>query len=124
MSLHRLRWPHWLAMMALLWATLSAALARVVLPVGQESIEICTSTGVVRMSVPDPDTAPGHGTATMPGCDWCVHLGGLAALPAPALFWGVLAAAPVRPAKALAAVPHAPRWVRPSLRGPPVTFLL
>ncbi|WP_334135816.1 DUF2946 domain-containing protein [Tepidimonas sp.] len=124
MSLRRLRWPHWLALIAVLWATLSPALARVALPVAQEGIEICTSTGVVRLSVPGADTAPGQGAAAMPGCDWCLHLGGLPALPASALFWWAAVAAPVRPSEAQAAFPLAPRWVRPSPRGPPATFLL
>ncbi len=129
MTLRRLRWPHWLALIALLWATLSPALARVVLPTtAQDRIEICTSTGVVRIVV---DAAPAVGTdpagapaaAAGKGCDWCPWQASLVGLPPASAGWLT------EPAANTGIAPNSRvfflmrwRWAVPSSRAPPASL--
>ncbi|WP_161595540.1 DUF2946 domain-containing protein [Tepidimonas charontis] len=125
MDVRRARWPHGLALIAILWATLSPAMARVLLPAAQEGIEICTSTGVVRVSIStgaSADTAPADGpTATSGGCDWCQWQTATVALP-PTSPLPVFArvADSAAPEGADAHGPGPLRWSHPAPRAPPV----
>jgi hypothetical protein len=77
------RWPFWLALIAVLWTSLSPALARVWVDAVTERVEICTSTGVVWVSVEaptdgtaDPGGSPAGAATVGMACDWCLlHAG-------------------------------------------------
>lgn len=126
MTSPRVRWPLWLAALAMLWASLSSALARVWVEDGPGRIEICTSTGVVWVT-PDggidggaSDDAPSTGLASI-HCDWCLFSAAALGLPADANpAWGDaarVADAPTGEGGLRAA--DGGRWWRPALRAPP-----
>jgi len=84
-AMHRpaYHWPYWLALIAVLWTSLSPALARVWADSATDRIEICTSTGVVWVSVEahtdvatDADGAVSRLAATSMACEWCLLHGG------------------------------------------------
>ncbi|WP_043700633.1 DUF2946 domain-containing protein [Tepidimonas taiwanensis] len=123
MTFPRVRWPLWLATLALLWASLSTALARAWVDDGAGRIEICTSTGVAWVQA-DPDGAwdgtPASAAAPM-DCDWCLlGAAGPALPPTDALPWPRADAAARHPIGQETRHAVSARWVRPTPRAPPV----
>ena len=135
-AMHRpaYRWPYWLALIAMLWTSLSPALARVWVDERVERIEICTSTGVVWVSAgaPTDGAADVGNTPTAPAmaalaCDWCLlHAGAWNVPPgehvAPVAFAVAITLADAPIASAFdedhwwRPQPHAPPLLSPSLR--------
>ncbi len=132
-AMHRpaYRWPYWLALIAVLWTSLSPALARVWVDERVERIEICTSTGLVRVSAGAPtDGAADVGNIpTAPAmagmaCDWCLlHAGAWDVSPrARAIPVGPVAADAVARALILLAFDDE-HWWRPQPHAPPLLSL-
>jgi len=129
-AMHRpaYRWPYWLALIAVLWTSLSPALARVWVDERVERIEICTSTGVVWVSAgaPTDGAADVGNTPTAPAmaalaCDWCLlHAGAWNVPPrARAIPVGPVAADAVARAPILLAFDDE-HWWRPQPHAPPL----
>ena len=122
------RWPYWLALVALLWTSLSPAMARLWVDQTGDRIEICTSTGVAWVSVGAPTDDPaGSGSApagsamAAMACDWCLLHAGAWDIPRSANILPVASAT----GGASAGAPTAPfldneHWRRPLSHAPPL----
>jgi len=125
------RWPYWLALIAVLWTSLSPALARVWVDAGAERVQICTSTGVVWVSAEsptdgatDPGGIPAGAADVGMACDWCLLHAGAWDIPpgARAIPVGPVAADVVTPAPILFAFDDE-HWWRPQPHAPPLLSL-